>query len=113
MIATIRLSQSSQSTTATVSGLDLGDHGACYYTFTAANGKQYREKAGGCGADYVIGDPIKISYVPSDPSITTTDSPTKDLVTRSLFMVLGPTFLASVVGGGLSLQRRRKGQRQT
>jgi hypothetical protein len=91
---------------ATVTELKPTDHDGCVYAFTVA-GRQYSAQESRCGEDLHVGDVITVTYLPSDPRVSTTDSASDHLTTAIAFTLGLPTAIAGLVGWEVSRRRRR------
>jgi hypothetical protein len=80
-------------TVATITVLELSNHGGCRYTYRVS-GTRYSEEDSSCGINHAVGSVITITYVPHQPSVSTTGNPTSEFRGSMLFLFGAPTGLA-------------------
>jgi len=101
--ARYQLARGGMEAQATITRSQPENHQLCYFEYIV-NSKRYEGSDDGCSAD--IGHVVKIWYLPSDPSFSTTKSPVGEFV----FSVFGPLLL-SVFAGIVAAWRRSRRRR--
>ena len=100
-INTLELAHSGTRVAATVVRLELSNHGGCRYAYSVDARLTVRL----CGVSRQIGDPLVVTYLASNPAVSTTGSPGGNVRNALMISLLVPTLLAFAVGRGV-LRRR-------
>ena len=95
---------------ATIVKLELNNHGGCKYEYQV-DGRVYTKSETRCGGEGQVGDPLRITYLPSNPAVSTAGSPIGELGDGLFITVLVSTLLAVAVGRGATrpfMAKRRR-----
>lgn len=104
------LAHDGQRTTATVSELEPNNHNGCKYRFSIG-GHSYTGSQERCADSLRVGDSVPVTYLPSNPSVSTTGTAGSRLRRALLITFLAPTALAVFAGFlGAGMSRPHRGQ---
>jgi hypothetical protein len=84
---------------ATIVKLELSNHGGCKYEYQV-DGRNYTKSETGCGGEGQVGDPLRITYLPSRPAVSTAGSPIGELGDGLVVTIAVSTLIAFAVGRG-------------
>jgi hypothetical protein len=110
-VHTSELAEHGARATATIVKLELSNHGGCKYEYQV-DGHNYVKSEERCGDERHVGDSVRITYLPSQPAVSTAGSPIGELGDGFFITVLVSTLLAVAVGRGptrrfITIRRRR------
>jgi hypothetical protein len=89
-INTLELAHSGTRVAATVVRLELSNHGGCRYAYSV-DARTYTKSDSRCGVSRQIGDPLVVTYLPSNPAVSTTGSPGGNVRNALMISLLVPT----------------------
>jgi hypothetical protein len=104
-VNTVELADHGTRIAATVVKLELNNHAGCRYAYSV-DGHAYTKFDEGCGDNRQVGDRLLITYLPSNPGVSTANSPTGNLHDALLINLGVPTLFALLIGRGASRARR-------
>jgi hypothetical protein len=110
-VANLRLAIDGSKSMATVTDHDVGNHDACEFTFFTSSGALYSGSNSACAADHPIGSTLPVTYLPSDPTISSVSSPVNDAAQGIAIFVFAPAGASLLVlFGSKKSQKRRQTQ---
>ena len=98
------LKQSGQSTVGRITRTEPSNHEAAYYSFRVGENTYSGEENGN---SLSLGSEVRVTYLPSDPSISSLRDPGVEFREQIVFLVIAALLIASAVTVLLWFNRRR------